>query len=268
MKRDEIWECNEEIVSGNTEIFEPDQLLSMEQRKGYFSLAEESAARIKDMQASDRPMEKLQLLGPKELSDNELFAILLGTGTRGMSALALANQVLIAVGNHENLMTMTIEELTAIKGIGLSKACRIIAGLELGSRLQTRESIRKVDIHSPRSIADLFIARFQYEDKEHFIALLLDTKNRIIGEVRVSTGDLNRSIVSPREVFKLAIKRSANAMILVHNHPSGDPEPSREDIQVTKRLLEGAKILGIRILDHLIIGYNQYYSMREHDIIE
>ncbi|MDO5718501.1 MAG: DNA repair protein RadC [Tissierellia bacterium] len=256
-----------DIAEDKIEFYEPNKIKQDDKSDEYFSLKKLENIRIKDLNEFDRPMEKLKFEGCEYLSDAELFAILLGTGTRDCSALDLANRLLVHIGNHEALMDTTVEELMQIKGIGLAKASRIVAGLELGKRLSRRKSIRNIKINSPSSIADIFMERYKYEEKEHFSILLLDTKNQIIGEVRVSTGDLNKSIVNPREVFKIAIKKSANSIILVHNHPSGDARASNEDINVTRRLIEAGEIIGIKILDHLIIGYNEYFSMKEENII-
>lgn len=223
--------------------------------------------KIKDLSDNERPMEKLQFLGREALTDVELLAILIGTGTREASALELAYQVLIHFGNHEQLMEAGVEELMEIKGIGLSKASRIIAGLEIGKRIRSRASIRKYQVTQPEDIYDLYEERLRYENVEHFLVILLDTKNQIIGEVVASKGDLNKTIVNPREVFKIAIKRSCNSIMLVHNHPSGDPTPSKGDIVLTKRLVEAGDILGIQVLDHIIIGYGKYYSMKREHII-
>lgn len=249
------------------EMIEPNAIKQSTEKSEYFDFTKTNRVRIKDLNEYDRPIEKLMFEGREALSDSELFAILIGTGSRTESAIELANKVLVHIGNHEALMEATVEEFMEIKGIGQTKASRLVAGLELGKRLCRRKSIRDIKIGSPESVAEIFMERYKYEEREHFSLLLLDTKNQVIGEVRISTGDLNRSIVNPREVFRMAVKRSANSIILIHNHPSGDTNPSREDIAVTERLIEGAKILGINILDHLIIGYNEYFSMREANII-
>lgn len=234
--------------------------------KGYFTISNHRPM-IKDLAENERPMEKLCFRGSEALSDVELLAILIGSGTRKTSALDLAYQVLSKFGNHENMMEVTVEELQTIKGIGTSKASKIVAGLELGKRIRGRKSIRTYRIGSPEEVYDLYEERFRYENVEHFFVILLDTKNQIIGEVTVSIGDLNKTIVNPREVFKIAIKRSSNSIMLVHNHPSGDPRPSKDDIAITKRLIECGDLLGIKVLDHIIIGYNEFYSMKRENII-
>lgn len=232
----------------------------------YFSKCPVETVSIKDLDEIFRPIEKLKFEGPQSLSDMELIAILLGSGYKGCSCIELALKILTTIGNHEAMMDLTIEELTDIKGVGTTKAARIISGLELGKRISKKESIRELKINSPKSIAKLFMERYKYAEKESFSVLMLDTKNQIIGEAEISVGDLNSSIVNPREVFKIAVKRSSNSVVLIHNHPSGDIEPSGNDIAITKRLVEAGNILGIKVLDHLIIGYNTYFSMREHNI--
>lgn len=248
-------------------IIEPNEINSKKE-ESYFTKVD-SPAMIKDLSDLDKPMEKLSYHGSQALSDSELLAILLGSGYKGVSALELANRVLSHVGNHEILMNISIEELMAIKGIGLAKASRIVAALELGLRMMKKASLRTIKISSPAEVAKIFCHRYRFEEKEHFSILMLDSKNQVIGEAKISTGDLNRSIVNPREVFKEAIRRSANGIILVHNHPSGDTRPSKEDINVTKRLIEGGQILGILVLDHIIVGggEDEYFSMKEESII-
>lgn len=251
-------ENSEEIVVNEPNIFDGG--------KAYFT-STDYRPKIKDLNENEKPMEKLCFKGQEALSDVELLAILIGSGIKGASALELAYRVLLKFGNNEMLMDASVEELTAIKGIGQSKACRIIAGLEMGKRIRNRDSIRKFLISCPEDVYKLYEERFRYENVEYFFAILLDTKNHIIGEAVVSKGDLNKTIVNPREVFKVAIRRSSNSIMLVHNHPSGDPKPSRGDIQITKRLMEGGEILGIKILDHIIIGYNEFFSMKRENII-
>lgn len=237
-----------------------------DENKPYFNTTNKRI-KIKDLDDNEKPMEKMRFKGVDSLSDVELLAILIGSGTREVSALELAHQVLINIGNYEMLMEATVEELMETKGIGQTKACRIIAGLELGKRIRNRDSIRKYKVTSPEDIYDLYEERFRYENVEYFFVVLLDTKNQIIGEVVASKGDLNKTIVNPREIFKIAIKRSCNSLMLVHNHPSGDSRPSKGDIQITRRLIECGEILGINILDHVIIGYNEFFSMRRENLI-
>ena len=165
------------------------------------------------------------------------------------------------------LSHVTVEELTKIKGIGQCKAAQIIAAIELGKRLSSSSGDDKLKVDSPLVIAELLMEEMRYLTKEHFKIAILDTKNQIISIENISIGNLNASIVHPREVFNIAIKRSANSIILVHNHPSGDPTPSTEDINITHRLIDAGNIIGIKVLDHIIIGDNKYISFKQKNII-
>lgn len=218
---------------------------------------------IKDFSPEEKPREKLKNLGLHAVENVELMAILLGSGTKGENVLQLADKVLDMIKHELFFQEISLEDLMEIKGIGLSKASTILAGIELGRRLQLEDNRRSIQINNPQSIADYYYTKLRHEMKEHFCVLLLDTKNRIIAEEKISEGSLNASIVHPREVFKPAIRKSANSVILIHNHPSGDTEPSREDIEVTKRLVEAGEIIGISVLDHIIIGDHQYLSMKK-----
>jgi DNA repair protein RadC len=223
---------------------------------------------LKRLPDYERPREKLLTQGKECLNNAELLAILLRTGTREKSALELAHEVLAM--NDEGLPGLfdnTPEELANIKGVGKAKACQILAAIELGRRVAAHPGKKRISISNPGDIADLFMEKMRYYKKEHFLTLLLDTKGNIIEEVEVSVGDLNSAPVHPREVFKRAVKRSAAAVVLIHNHPSGDPMPSNEDLEITLRLMESAKILGINVLDHIIIGDGVYYSMKAQGLM-
>jgi len=216
---------------------------------------------IKDMPADLRPRERLLKEGAQVLNDAELLAILLRTGTDRNTVLELAAMVLAKFGLR-GLLQASVEELSSIKGIGPAKAAQVKAALELGKRIATNTSEERVVIKTPEDVAGLVMEGMRHLDREQFQALLLNTKNQVIGQEVISIGTLNSSTVHPRELFKNAIKRSAAAIILVHNHPSGDPSPSREDIEVTGRLLEAGRIIGIDVLDHLIIGDNRFNSLK------
>jgi DNA repair protein RadC len=210
----------------------------------------------------ERPRERLQRLGPENLSGPELLAIILGSGGRGQSALQLASGLLARLGGLRTLLNSPVEELAACPGIGPAKACAVRAALELGRRLGS-EVVNRTVIRGPADVAALLMDEMRYLEKEQFRVLLLNTKNQVLAIETVSLGDLTSAIVHPREVFKEAIRRAAAAVILAHNHPSGDPAPSREDSDVTKRITEAGKILGIEVLDHIVIGDNRYISLRE-----
>ncbi|NLJ87128.1 MAG: DNA repair protein RadC [Firmicutes bacterium] len=210
----------------------------------------------------ERPREKLLEHGCESLSNRELLAIILRVGTRRQSALSLADQVLAHFGSLRELREARCEELQAIEGIGLAKAAQILAALELGRRVQASVRMPTV-VRTPQDASDLVMEHLRYLDREVMRLLLLDSKHQVIATPVVSVGTLNASMVHPREIFKECIRRSAAAVIAVHNHPSGDPSPSSEDIQVTKRLFQAGEILGIDLLDHIIIGDNRFVSMKE-----
>ncbi len=222
---------------------------------------------IKDIIKDERPREILLNKGEAYLSDSELLAILINNGTREKSAIGLATEIIEKNDGIRNLSTATVEQLSSIKGIGLAKACRIIAALELGRRVSVSTQLEKFKITSPQDIGNVYMEKMRYEKKEIFRIVLLNTKNVIIGTKDISQGSLNASIVHPREVFLEAIKKSANKMILMHNHPSGDPTPSNEDINITKRLISAGQIIGIEVLDHVIIGDGTIYSFKENSQI-
>lgn len=222
---------------------------------------------IKDLNDNDKPREKLYKFGADKLSEYELIAILLGSGSRNEDVLTLSKKLWQYMSKFHRISELAIDDLMEIEGIGLSKACSIISALELSKRINIRECVDNFSVGSPKSVADIFMNILRDEMKEHFYVLLLDTKNKIISWDEISKGDLNSSIVHPREVFKYALKYSANSIICLHNHPSGDPTPSMQDIEITKKLQEVGNLVGIKLLDHIIIGYNKYISLREKGIM-
>ncbi|WP_058302213.1 RadC family protein [Gorillibacterium timonense] len=218
---------------------------------------------LREAPPDEQPREKMLDLGPDSLSNAELLAILLRTGTARETAVGLAGRILKESGSLGSLVEMSIEQLTTIKGIGPAKAVQIKAGIELGKRL-ARTSIRdEIIIRSPKDVADFLMEDMRYLQKEHFVCLFLNTKNRVIARETLSMGSLNASIVHPREVFLAAIKRSSASIICVHNHPSGDPTPSPEDIELTDRLKEAGDIIGIDVLDHIVLGDRTFVSLKE-----
>ncbi|MDA8234549.1 MAG: DNA repair protein RadC [Clostridia bacterium] len=221
---------------------------------------------IKEMPAELRPRERLARDGPGALSEQELLAILLRTGTRTETALDLAARVLTEQGHLHGLVGVTMEELSQTPGIGLAKAAQIKAAIELGKRVAMADPESRPVIKNPGDASRLVMGEMRHLDREHFRVILLNTKNHVLSIEDVSIGSLSTSIVHPREVFKNPIRKSAAALILLHNHPSGDPTPSREDIEVTKRLEEAGRLLGIEILDHLIIGDNRFCSLKEQGL--
>lgn len=223
---------------------------------------------IKDLPLNERPREKLYRYGVKSLSNSELIAVIIRTGNKGDTAIQLAERIISLDDRGIGFLSdATIEELTDVKGIGNCKAAQLLAAIELGKRISAHKREDNIRISSPNDITDLLMEEMRYLKREYFKIAILDTKNQIITIENISIGNLNSSIVHPREVFNRAIKRSANSIILVHNHPSGDPTPSSEDINITNRLIEAGNILGIKVLDHIIIGDNKYISFKERNII-
>lgn len=222
---------------------------------------------VKELPEDLRPRERLLRDGVKALANHELVALILRTGTRSETAMDLATRILVERGGLRGLMDSTVEELSSIKGVGLAKAATLKGALELGRRVNLSSNDGQASVTSPSDVSNLLMEEMKFLDREHFRTVLLNTKNRIIDIEAVSVGSLSSSIVHPREVFKGPIKKSAAALILVHNHPSGDPTPSSEDVGVTKRLIESGKLLGIEILDHVIIGDNKYCSLKEKGLI-
>ncbi len=224
--------------------------------------------RVKDLPPDARPREKFWKHGPHTVSNAELLAILIGSGTRKISAIDLANKILSDAGSLHELAKKGVDDLKKYKGMGLKKAIVISAAFELSRRIQAEEFPEKPQIKEPSDIARIFIPRLADLNKEILIVVLLNTANRIIREVVVSEGNLNSSVIHPREVFKPAIDELSASIILVHNHPSGNPEPSRMDIEVTKQIYHAGEIIGIKLLDHIIIAGNKYTSMAQLGLLK
>lgn len=222
---------------------------------------------VKELPAALRPRERLLQKGAGALSEIELLAIILGTGSHETTVLELASLILARFKSLRLLVDATIEELSEIKGVGLAKASQVKAALELAKRLSNFTGQQLPVINSPEDAAGIMMEDMRYLDREHFMALLLNTKNQVIAIDAVSIGTLNTSSVHPRELFRSAIKRSAASLVLVHNHPSGDATPSREDLDVTRRICEAGKIIGIEVLDHIIIGDNKFTSLKAERLI-
>jgi DNA repair protein RadC len=217
--------------------------------------------RIKDIPKEGRPRERFLKHGSEALSDAELFAILLRTGSGGENVVDMSNRLISEYG-LDKLFECSLKELQQIKGIGPAKAMQILAIAEIQKRInQSKKPVKRISC--AEDVFNYFHERLKDEKQEHFYVLMLDTKNNIIGEHLVSKGILDASIIHPREVFKPAIKNSASKIILVHNHPSGDPSPSEEDIGITNKIVESGKDLGIKILDSVIIGKEGWRSWRE-----
>jgi len=218
--------------------------------------------KIKSLPAEERPMEKGLYQGMNSLSNAELLALVINSGTKEKSAILLAQQVISQAGDIQHLVDITPQELMGIPGIGPGKAARISAALELGKRMASRSPSAPVCVDNPDDIAALFMEEMRGLKQENFRILLLSVKGSILSAETISRGDLSSTPVHPREVFRPAVKKSAAAIILIHNHPSGDPTPSEEDIRTTLRLAECGNLIGIRVLDHLVIGDGTYVSLR------
>lgn len=218
---------------------------------------------MKDFPKEERPRERFIQYGAESLSNQELIALVLRTGTKEASVLTLAQRVLSHFGNLRMLKEATLEELTKINGIGPAKAIQLLTSIELGRRIVSTTAEERYVIRSPEDGANYVMEEMRFLRQEHFVCLYLNTKNQVIHKQTVFIGSLNSSIVHPREVFREALRRSAASIICLHNHPSGDPTPSREDIEVTKRLSECGKLIGIEVLDHIIIGDKRYVSLKE-----
>jgi DNA repair protein RadC len=224
---------------------------------------------IKDWPENERPREKLQRSGAASLTDAELLALILRTGDHasGQTAIDLGRNIIQTFGDLRKIAAASQTELCTVKGMGPAKATSILAALSLAGRVGSRRLDSLERFTSPQQIFNHFHFSFRDRRREYFLTLLLDGKNRIIREEQISEGSLNQSIVHPREVFIPAVRESAAAIIFVHNHPSGDPAPSREDRDITRRLKEAGEIMGIRVLDHIIIGDGSYFSFVETGLL-
>ena len=223
---------------------------------------------IKEIPLNDRPREKMAANGAAVLTDAELIAILLRTGTAEKSAIDIASEMTADGGLYKRLAGITrLNELTNIKGLGQAKAATVLAALEIGRRIASAKPIEKIHLSCPQDVADFLMPRLRYAAKEQFVVILLNSKNKVIGTEVVSEGSLSSSIVHPREVYAPAILHHAAAIMVAHNHPSGDPKPSFEDEEVTRMLSRSGKVLGIPMIDHVVIGDGNYYSFLENEAL-
>ena len=223
---------------------------------------------VKELPLDDRPREKLLMRGAQNLSDAELIAILLRTGKKGTSVLEISRELIKSEGNLAVLATRTVESLQKVSGIGKDKAATLAAAFELSRRILSQAKwFSNKKVTSPQEIADVFIPLLRDENKEKFIVVCLNSSNKIIKHEIISIGNLNSSVVHPREIFKVAIDCASASIILIHNHPSGNPEPSNEDIRITKKIVDSGKILDIPVFDHLIIAGETYTSFVEKRLI-
>jgi DNA repair protein RadC len=222
---------------------------------------------IHDLPLSERPRERLQRLGVGALSAQEILAVILGRGVSGESVMVTAQRLLSKFENLKGIAEASVEELSQVRGIGIAKAAQIKAAFELSSRLDGyAQTGAKTVVKTPEDVMGLVGNRLRDKKKEHFLAILLDTRNQLIKIAEISVGSLDTSIVHPREVFKEAISASAAAVILAHNHPSGDAQASPDDIKLTKRLAEAGELVGIDVLDHIIIGGKKFLSLKREGL--
>lgn len=230
---------------------------------------------IKDMPFEERPQEKLFKYGSKALSNAELLALIIRTGDKNNTSVELAQRILnyASEGKNQNinslvnLKKLTAKELMQIPGIGESKSAMIIAALALADRIKINPITDVKYILSPENAADILMENMRFLEKESFKIITLNTKKEIISMRTVSTGTINATIVHPRDVFNIALKDLAHSIIISHNHPSGDPSPSMDDIKITENLVEAGKIIKIEVIDHIIIGNNRYFSFLENKLI-
>lgn len=218
---------------------------------------------IKEIPSKERPRERLIASGPKALAESELLAILLETGTKEESVLDLSKRLLYELKKTTDLSKVTYYELIKIKGIKMAKACKILAAIELGRRLNERIDDDKTKVTNDFDVFNVLIDDVKQLDQEVFFVLYLDTQNQLISKEKIFIGTLNQLLIHPREIFKRAYQLSSNALILAHNHPSGNSLPSGQDLQITKHIIEVGEILQIDVLDHVIIGNNEFYSIRK-----
>lgn len=225
---------------------------------------------MQSLPLEERPYEKCEKFGAASLSDTQLLAVLLRTGTKGKSALNLAEEIIYPDHLGQGLLNVhhwTFQQLMKIKGMGRVKAIQVLCVAELSKRLSKANATMGLAFDKPSSIADYYKEDMRHAQQEHIKLLLLNSKSHLIGETNISKGTVNASIITPRELFIDALSKGAVSIILLHNHPSGDPSPSKEDVLITKRILEAGKLIGIELLDHIIIGNNCYTSFCEMGIL-
>ncbi len=219
---------------------------------------------IRDLPQGERPRERLKQHGAKHLNNTELIAILLRTGMTGENVISLSSRVLTALGGLAGLGRSSFAELCSQRGLSEAKACQLLAAIELGRRFVSLAPEERVVINSPQDVANILMAEMASLDQEHLKVLMLNTKNEVLGIREIYVGNVNSSVVRPAEVFRPAVRDNATSVIVVHNHPSGDPTPSAEDISITRNLIEAGKMMAVEVLDHLVIGSgNRFVSLKE-----
>ncbi len=218
---------------------------------------------IKELPATDRPRERLLVVGPQALNTAELLAIVLRTGIGGENAVRLAERLLVSYGGLEGLARSGVNQLLQERGLGEAKVAQIKAALELGRRLLLAGNDIRPQITSPQDAANLVMGEMALLEQEHLRAILLDTRHRVLEIVTVAVGSLNAASVRMGDMFREAVRSNASALIAVHNHPSGDPTPSAQDIAITRKMVETGELLGVKVLDHLVIGRGRWVSLKE-----
>ena len=218
---------------------------------------------MKALSLQDRPREKLLRLGAAGLGDNELVAIIVGSGSRRANALSVANDVLETAGGLHGIPRAQIDDLRRVAGMGMAKAAQVLAAVELGRRTLLRCPPARRQFVTPREVASYLLPQFGSRQVEQFGVMMLDTKHRLLRTSVVSVGTLDSSPAHPREIFREAASACAAAVVLFHNHPSGDPTPSRDDIDLTRRLVQAGEIMGIDVIDHMILADTRYFSFKE-----
>ncbi len=222
--------------------------------------------RINELPASERPRERLKESGPASLSNSELLAIILRTGTAAENVLGLASRLLSRFGGLVGLARASLGELCAERGVGQAKAAQLKAALELGRRLSSTHPEERAVVRTPQDVANLLMAEMGFLDQEQLRVVLLTSKNQVISIPEVYKGNVNTSLIRPSELFREAVRENCPAIIVVHNHPSGDPDPSPEDIAVTEQIVAAGRVLDIEVLDHMIIGGQRYVSLKERGV--
>ncbi len=227
----------------------------------------EDSFTIHDLPAEERPRERLKKFGPQALSGPELLALVIGRGIAGKSALTIAQELIKRFKSVKGISEATVEELSGVGGIGLAKAAQLKACFELGRRQDLADGPSKYELTSPQAVVKAVRASIEDKAKEHFKLVLLNVRNCILYISTISVGTVNASLVHPREVFKKAIAHGASSVVLAHNHPSGDPEPSEDDVKLTRRLVDAGRLLGIEVLDHVVITARDFVSFKERGLL-
>jgi DNA repair protein RadC len=222
---------------------------------------------VKEMPEKERPRERLARVGPQALSTAELLAIILRTGVGGENVLTMAQRILSTFEGLGGLARADFVQIQAEHGIGPAKASQIMAALELGRRLMAEAPQERYQIRSPEDAAHLLMPMIGHKPQENFVVMYLDTRNRVLDHEILYKGSLNTSLVRVSEVFRGAVRRNCASLVVAHNHPSGDPSPSPEDVALTRRLVDAGKLLDVEVLDHLVIGQNRHFSLREHGLV-